>query len=664
MSGTAFAVLLVLTLAIWNLLVGDAILRRIRMRGLDPLGVYLFAAAIGLGVSASVVALLGVSGVFLPMVVLLVPGVAFALTFRSKEHPLRDATAAVFDASKPHRLDYATTALGAAILCLAFLTLTGSLAPPTSNEWDSLAYHLAVPKVWLRDGRMHMLPYDNHAGFPMLTEMLYGFGLSSGKVVAAKLIHWLYGMLCALTCYWAGRHWVSRKAGLLAAALFLACPVVGWEATTAYIDLAAALYVALSVFTFARFVESRGGGERGSGRGETEVAPSPHLPLTPSSSWLVLSGICGGLACGVKMTMIATSGMLVLWAVGLALRRMASWKDVGLLTALIFVIGAPWYIKTWIWTGNPFYPFAYSLFGGHWWGAAQAAQYAAEQGRFGIGKTLYGLWVAPWSTTYYAQYYANPPAAYHGALEMAGRPNAFPALFGTLGIGVIGFLPLWLLRPGNGGRTASRAPAWFAVYGGVFLLIWFALTHQTRYMIPVLPIVLIPAVAGARAFWHEGRWWRVGIGTFSALAIVWGILPLYAYVQPSFAVAWGGESQDAYLSNTEPIYNVSKAINAGLPADAKVLMLNEVRGFYIDRRYQWGDASQNTLIPWDNLKSPDQIDAALRAQGITHVLVNWGPRAAPSERWPELAKSAIARGDWREDLREKSFVVYTVVPPR
>jgi hypothetical protein len=194
------------------------------------------------------------------------------------------------------------------------------------------------------------------------------------------------------------------------------------------------------------------------------------------------------------------------------------------------------------------------------------------------------------------------------------------------------------------------------------VLVWFALTHQTRYLIPILPVLLIPAVAGARAFWREGWLWRAGIGAFSALALLWGLIPLYALVQPAFAVAWGGESQDAYLSRSEPIYNVSRAINAGLPKGAKVLMLNEVRGFYIDRPYQWGDASQNALIPWASLTTPEEMDTALREQGITHVLVNWGPTPAATERWPDLAKAAVARGAWQPVLQEKSFAVYALVP--
>ncbi|HEY3414630.1 MAG TPA: hypothetical protein VGM51_16445 [Armatimonadota bacterium] len=643
--------------------VGGILLTR-RVPALRPEGLayVVITTALGLGLLGYGIGLMGWAYRFSPgkdLLWVLILGL-LASPIRQLPHPLLERLPRLLASSKAWRPDALTGALTFVTALFALLTLTGALAPPTSNEWDTLAYHFAVPKVWLHDGRIHMLPYDNHAGFPMLTEMLYSVGLSVGNLGAAKLVHWFYGMLCALTCYWAARRWVSRKAGLLAAALFLAVPAVGWEATTAYIDLAAALYVSLGVFAFARWIESQGAGDGGRERGGESASPSPPHPLTPSSGWLVLAGICGGLACGVKMTMIATSGLLVLWAAGLALKRRAAWKQVGLLTGLMLAIGAPWYIKTWIWTGNPFYPFAYSLFGGRWWGAAQAAQYAAEQGRFGIGKTLYALWVAPWSTAFQSQYYANPPAAFRGALETASGNNVFAAVFGTLGIGVIGFLPLWLLARPKG--TSSRAPGWFAAYGGAFVLVWFALTHQTRYLIPILPILLIPAVAGARAFWHEGRLWRAGIGAFCALAILWGLAPLNALVEPCWAVAWGGESQDAYLSRTEPTYNVCKAVNAQLPANTRLLLLNEVRGFYLDRPYEWGDGAQSTVIPWETLRSAEDMNRVLKEQGVTHVLINWGPAPSPNERWPDLAKQAIDSGAWRETIREKGFAVYAVGP--
>jgi 4-amino-4-deoxy-L-arabinose transferase-like glycosyltransferase len=456
-------------------------------------------------------------------------------------------------------------------------------------------------------------------------------------------------MWTALACYWAGRRWVSPKAGLLAAALFLSAPIVGWEATIAYVDLAATLYVALSVFAFLIWLEERSARDSG-------------------NAWLVLAGIMAGFACGVKYTMIATTGLLVLWAVGCVMAKKAgvTWKHVGILTGVAALVACPWYIRTWIWTGNPVYPFAYSLFGGKWWSAQAAVDYVREQSRFGIGNTLYAFWVAPWSTTFFAQFYANPPAKFTGALVPSPPANTFAAVFGSLGLGVIGLLPLWLLKPGvsraDEARKGNGALPAMVLYSAAFFVVWFSLTHQTRYLMVLLPLLLVPAVAGARAFWHAGRGWRLGVGAFCAVALLWGILPLYVLVQPAFAVAWGGESADTYLTRREPVYVLSKRINQTLPKDAKLLMLQETRGYYLDRPYQWGNPSQNALIAWDTFTTPRQMDAALRAQGITHVLVNWGatPPEIDREHWPPLARAAIDRGLWTTVFQTGGYGVYRI----
>jgi hypothetical protein len=608
--------------------VGCGWLQRLRVSSIDGLTMAVFAAAAGLGVLGMVVWAFGLCGAFRPTVL---PLAFVACAMTAGVHPTRFAIPALSRWGRGIRCwwpDALTAALTLFIAVMAFLTLTGALAPPTSNEWDALAYHLAVPKVWLHDGRIHAIPYDHHSNFPMLTEMLFSIGLSLKSVSAAKLVHWLYGCLCALACYWAGRRWVSRKAGLLAAALFMACPLVAWEGTTAYIDLASTLYVSLAVFAFLCWRE------RAEGEG---------------NGWLVLCGVLAGFACGTKMTMIITSGMLVLWAAGAAgLRRGVAWKHVALVTGVMAVLAAPWYIKTWILTGNPVYPFAYSIFGGRWWSEQAALDYAAEQARFGIGKTLYGFLMAPWSTTFHAQYYANPPAVYDGTLQDARSGAVFPAVFATLGLGAVGFAPLWLARPARRDENAAPLRA-MLLYCVAFLVIWFALTHQTRYLLPLLPLLLIPASAAARAFWHAGQGWRAAVITLTGVCLLWGVIPSIVLAMPAMSVAWGGESQDAYLRRTEPIYSLSQSINQQLPRDAKILFLQETRGFYIDRAYQWGNPSQNALIPWNSLNAPEQMDAALRAQGITHVLVNWSA-AAPateSERWPALARTAIERGRWK-----------------
>jgi hypothetical protein len=56
------------------------------------------------------------------------------------------------------------------------------------------------------------------------------------------------------------------------------------------------------------------------------------------------------------------------------------------------------------------------------------------------------------------------------------------------------------------------------------------------------------------------------------------------------------------------------------------------------------------------------MDAALRAQGITHVLVNWGatPPEIDREHWPPLARAAIDRGLWTTVFQTDGYGVYRI----
>jgi hypothetical protein len=544
------------------------------------------------------------------------------------------------DLRAPRGVDGWSAIAALALASMGAVTLLGALAPPTSNEWDVLAYHFAAPMKWLADGHIGPVPYDHHANFPMLTEMLYSIGFGSSGSHAGKLFHWAFAALTLATTWWAGRRWVSPRAGWLAAVLLASAPLFAWEATTAYIDIASTLYVTLSVVAFIRYLETR-------------------RPM-----WIPLSGLMAGFSLGTKYTMVATAGLLVLWAAWLAARKAGvSWKQAALLAGVVAVVGAPWFIKNIAWTGNPVYPFFYSWFDGRWWSRQAAEDYKAEQARFGIGKTVQAFVMAPWTTAFHSEYHANPPDVFDGSLSSAPARHAFPAVFGGLGIGVVGLLPLGLFA-----RRRNRPVLCALGYSGAVFLTWFALTHQSRYLLTAMPLLCIGAAWAARETVEAGRAWKWPVALFALLAFAFGAVPLAAYVAPLREVALGRESPDAFLARTEPLYRLSQAANRIVPASGRILLLQETRGAWLKRPYMWGNPSQNALIPWADLRDVPAMNAELRRQGITHVIVNWGATSAGSAResWPALAAAAISDGSWRAvvpagETRARGIVLYEVI---
>jgi hypothetical protein len=143
-------------------------------------------------------------------------------------------------------------ALGIAValvlgLC-GLVTVAGALNPPGALEWDALSYHLAAPKRYLEAGRIYYIPDDHHSNFPFTLNMLYLWMLSLGSVSGAKLCHWLCGVLLTLSVYTCGARHFNKTVGQIAAVIVATTPILLWESTTAYIDLALALFSFLSFY--------------------------------------------------------------------------------------------------------------------------------------------------------------------------------------------------------------------------------------------------------------------------------------------------------------------------------------------------------------------------------------------------------------------------------
>jgi hypothetical protein len=269
------------------------------------------------------------------------------------------------------------------LVAVFLITFVLTLAPPNGADYDSLTYHLAAPAQYLRFGRIVDLPYDHHTYFPFTMEMLFLFGLALQGPVLAKLFHWLMLPLCCFALVAMGRRHLTTRAGLFGAALFASIPLVQSEATTAYVDLGFTAFVLLAFLCFANWLSSHDGEENSN--------------VTNDSWWLASSGAFCGFAIGTKYLGFLTFGWLGLWALGTMIRRRNfQVKPLLLFAVFAIVLGGGWYVRNWLWTGNPVFPFAYEIFGGRGWTAQMAADYTRDQAVYGFGRSPSDwLWL-PW----------------------------------------------------------------------------------------------------------------------------------------------------------------------------------------------------------------------------------------------------------------------------
>jgi 4-amino-4-deoxy-L-arabinose transferase-like glycosyltransferase len=537
---------------------------------------------------------------------------------------------------------------GLAFGVLGLCTLLGALAPPGGAEWDALSYHLADPKVYLREGRILFLPYEHHSNFPFQLQMLYLLMLGAGSVAGAKLVHWLCGVLLVASVYTFARRHVApaetgRRVGLIAALLVAATPIALWEASVAYADLATALFTWLSLYALFNAAQPT-------------LTPQPPLSQANEgeqekgrAGWLVLSAVLMGFGIGTKMTGLGFWGMALVGLLAWHRVTTGRWSRQTIPHALLWAgvslaVAAPWYVKTYLYTGNPVYPFYYNLFGGRYWNAENAAMYAAEQAKLGMGKTPLLLLLGPWNAT---------------APATAAKFNEYGFTF------VPATLALFLAAPLVGRRysRASVGLALFAVGGYVF---WFYLMQQARYFLPVLPAV---AVVGAEAL--AGLWDRRGgaakwLGAaLTAASVGWGAyFAAQVVAAPAVKVVTGAETVDAYAAS-HPLmsgtYPAEKWINENAPPDAKVALFNEVFGFYLDREYLWATPNHAAdLIPWESYATVDDWLADFKRRGYTYLLVNERNAPIPGQRWPSLLGEAITGDKVTAEFNEKGVSVYRI----
>src|SRR5439155_25162351 len=121
----------------------------------------------------------------------------------------------------------------------------------------------------------------------------------------------------------------------------------------------------------------------------------------------VVAGVLSGCALGTKATARVRFGLLGLALAWVAVRSRdrGAWIAVFAFGLAAIAVGSPWYIKSYVWTHNPVYPFFYHLFprSVHWNRAFDDA-YRHEQQSFGRpGHTLLDIFRAPWDLAFHAR---------------------------------------------------------------------------------------------------------------------------------------------------------------------------------------------------------------------------------------------------------------------
>ena len=403
-------------------------------------------------------------------------------------------------------------ALGAVVvLGLAAPLIWRALYPPV--QFDAIMYHLPAAREFAASHRVSPLPTLRFVVFPQLNEMLFCAAMLLCDDVTAQLLELV---LCALACgamlAWA-RRFGPAWTGPAALVLWIASPAVPFLSTSAYVEIAVALFAILAIHGVSCWRETR------------------------DSAWLIVSGLCAGFAAGTKY-----QGLFFVAAIPVALlsanRGREGWRAVVSFSGAAAAAALPWYARNLIAARSPVWPFLGEVFGYRFWTARDVASMQWSLHSFGSPRTIWGFLSLPWTL-------------FH-------RPADAEVL-----------RVLFLLLPVSlfAGFRSSRL-RWIAGLTLGYFLFWFLTSQQLRFLVPVLPALCLLTAAPFAALFGRlptaARRVRVILGVGAVLVLILALPAVarpYAWMRAQAPPRTAAE-RDAFLSSRFPSYPFYAQLNA------------------------------------------------------------------------------------------------------
>lgn len=433
-----------------------------------------------------------------------------------------------------------------------------------------------MAKIWIEHGSVDYLPFMHQSNVPATANMLYLLVLPFGGQFAAKVMVIFVGLFAAMAIGGITERRYGSHSGWWAALAIFCVPVVLSEIGTAYVDVFHGSAFAIAALFAALWIEDR------------------H-----QRRFLVLSAVFMGLALATKYTAIQTGGALgiAMLIVGAGSKTLAaSLRGAAIVGSVGFLLASPWYIRNFVNTGNPVYPFFYSVFGGRNWNDANAAAYSASQAQFGIGQVSDGgkdVTALPGSAVALA---LHPEKQIDGGTHRGAVGPAF--LLGLL------WWPLAGLRRAGGFEKVLLATAL------ITLVTWFFLTQQSRYIISLVALAA-PLLGGAIV--------RLPSGFLPASAIaLQALFTGFLFTRDSLAVP---DSEQALRAGFDFYPETLRINEIGKSEPVKVALYDEVRGYYLDVPYFWANPGHHTMLAYDSFEKPEDLIRGLKNLGVTHVLL-------------------------------------------
>jgi hypothetical protein len=311
---------------------------------------------------------------------------------------------------------------------------------------------------------------------------------------------------------------------------------------------------------------------------------------------LVFIGVLSGLAASTKYLSLSTMflvGMIIVWQ---SLRNITRSETNVLINLLVFGVSAglvmsPWYIKNWVWTGNPIYPL---IWGGTGWDPLEGRVINDYLHTFGSGKSWLDYLLIPYNV------YAK-----NDLFSTTLQETIHPALW-------LAFAYPFLKRP-------QKHVVLFS-YSAAYYVIWMINSQVIRFLLPAfagLALLAGHVINSSPPLIKKTITNGLLIG-FLFVSLIYQAL-LFQNYSPYFL---GQKNKADILKTAVDNFQITQHIQELLLPNERAQFLWDGKTYYCDERCIPDDEQSAAVLLTITTPPPNTLAHDLKTKGVTHLMIN------------------------------------------
>ena len=470
--------------------------------------------------------------------------------------------------------------LAGLLFAVAAFDLLEGLSPPA--DADSLAYHFALPKLFIGAGRLEFVPRAVDGAVPLLVQMTYIPALSLGGETALTLWTMVSGWAVGALFYTVCRRHLTATWSMAATLVLLTTPTVLYGAGTGQVETRMALFVLVAALAVATAL--RGG------------------PLR----YAFLAGVMAGFYMGSKYL----GGVFVL-ASGLTLLAGRGWLGRGAVFATgALLAGTQWYGWNWHHSGDPLFPL---LFG---WVEYKEPGYWDQSHAEVLSNVFFDRELVVPRNPLWLLLYPFRATLMGDAVMESGRTGLGPFVLLMVPFAIAG---LWTRRDQL--RSSTLAP--IALLIALHYALWFftGSSQRVRHLLPLYPLLLLCVTVAAAAIRDRGAFLRPMAAAFAfSIALQ---LAGHGIFTMNHARHWlAGESRETFLERNVSGYGLATWLNANLEGTDRVALDHRQLLYLIDAPVFFAHSVYQALLDLSPAATgPERFYSQVKGLGITHLAI-------------------------------------------